>query len=179
MLYVGRVVMGICRNELGRGFDLQRGQPREKVRKVLCLWERQEIEIQPVSGGIDLQDGVSQITVRWLAQRHFEGGQSLSAGTIFPFLSQLNKCLPRSVGVLSIAVAAHFPFYLKEDRYSLLYCDLANISADGKTDFETHTMRFCPNPDSINDVDLVVGLVGMSLLVEYWYVLETDRHELA
>ena len=39
-------------------------------------------------------------------------------------------------------------------------------------------MWLCPDPGSVDDVDLVVRLVGMPLFVEYRYVLEADGQEL-
>jgi len=127
-----------------------------------------------VPGRVDLQYGVAQVFVGGLAEGHFKGGESLPAGTVFPFLTQLHKGLPRPVAVLPIAIVAHLPLDLKDDRNSLLDGHLTNVGPDSQPEFETHAVRFRPDPGSVDDVNFVVGLVRMPLLVEYRYVLEAN-----
>mmetsp|Transcript_18021 Transcript_18021/g.36964 ORF Transcript_18021/g.36964 Transcript_18021/m.36964 type:complete len:231 (+) Transcript_18021:1036-1728(+) len=162
---VGRVVLCIRRYQLRRGFDLERSQTREKMRKVLGLRERQEIKIEAVPGGIDLQDRVAQVSVRRPAQGHFEGGQSFPVRTVLALLAQLNEGLPRAVGVLSVAVVAHLPLDLKDDRNPLLDRHLVEVGPDGQANLETHAVRFRPDPGTVHDVDFVVALGRVALLV--------------
>jgi len=93
-------------------------------------------------------------------------------------LPELYQSLPRSVGVLSIAMVAHFPLDLKDNRNSLLDGHLPNVRSDRQPEFEAHAVWFCPDPGSVHHVNFVVGLVGMPLFVEYRNVLEAYRQEL-
>ena len=87
---------------------------------MLGLREREEIKIQAVPGGIDFENGVAQVSIGGPAECHLEGRESFSTRSVLSFLAQLHECLPRPIGVLSIAIVAHFPFDLKQNRDSLL-----------------------------------------------------------